>query len=435
MSEESGGGVSPPGDHNELLRAAVRYAAAASPFYRERFARLGIDAAAFRGVEDLPGLPLTTRGDIERSNWDFLAAGRRAVREIVSTTGTTGEPLFFAMTAADIERLAENERRSFERMGLGEGDVVHLAVTMDSLFIAGLAYHSGLARLGAAAVRCGPKSPLRHLELLRSLRPAAVVAVPSFLVHMASEARRLGIAVEGLVPKALLIGETVRNEDFGSNRLGVLVEEAWGCETFSTYGITEAQTAFTECAEHRGFHAHPDFVHVEVVDDEGRVLGPGEPGELVLTTLGVEGMPLVRYRTGDMSFIVEGHCPCGNRALRIGPVIGRRGQKLKVKGTTVYPPALENALLRVSGVVNFQIEARSAADGSDRVLVRVGSERKDYAFADELRSTLRAVLRVTPDIVIMSPPEVEALLCLDGRRKKATFVDKREKKRPEGGTP
>ena len=411
---------------SRLLVETVEYVLERSPFYREVFGEAGIGRGLIKSVDDIQKLPVTTKEDLQGSNWSFLCTVKSEISETVSTTGTTGSPVFLAMTGADVTRLAENERRWFAGMGLGPGDPVQIAVTMDSLFIAGLAYYTGLKRLGAGVIRSGPRNAARQLELIKSLKPKAVVAVPSFLLRLAELARDAGLDPSKLgLSSALLIGEAVREEDFTSNFLGKMVEDTWKIECFSTYGITEGALAFCECGEHRGLHSHPDMVFAEILDDGGERAPDGEAGELVITTLQVEGMPLVRYRTGDITFMVPPECPCGLATQMIGPIVGRKAQKLKLKGTTVYPGAIEKALSGVAGVKNFQIVASTGGDGTDRVLVKVGSDRQGSEFVESLREAIRDVARVTPELELATPTEVEELLTEGGARKKLKFKDLR----------
>jgi len=411
----------------ELLREAVRYAALASPFYRDRFAAAGVDAAGVRTLADLARLPVTSREEIQRRSQDAWAVPRERVAEIVATTGTTGAPLYVAMTDADLRRLGENERRGFTWMGAKAGDRFHIAVTLDNLFVAGLAYHIGLAMVGASAIRVGAQPARRHLDLMRQLRPDGLVAVPSLLLALARQARADGEDLEAFAPRrALLIGDAIRGADLRPNTLGRLLGAGWGGELFSTYGLTEAGLAFHECPAHRGLHSHPDLAIVEVLDDAGQPVPDGETGELAITNLQVEGTPLIRYRTGDITFRVPGECPCGRGGARIGPILGRKQQRMKVKGTTIYPKVIEEALLSVDGVENFVIEAHTGDGDTDRVVVRVGTLRGDPHFSRTVGEALYAKARVTPEIRLASPAEVDGLLFEGGRRKPRVFVDLRK---------
>jgi len=416
----------------ELLQETICRTAVTSPFYRDRFSASGVDPSGVKTPADLARLPLTSREDLQRRSRDAWAVPRERVAEIVATTGTTGEPLYVAMTRSDLERLGENERRGFVWLGARPGDRFHIAVTLDNLFVAGLAYHLGLARLGASAIRVGAQPVRRHLDLMKQLRPDGLVAVPSLLLALARRARADAEELAAFAPRrALLIGDAIRGADLGSNTLGRLLEEAWGGELFSTYGLTEAGLAFHECPEHRGLHSHPDLVIVEIVDDAGRPVPEGEAGELAITTLQVEGMPLVRYLTGDVTFLVPGACPCGRGGARIGPILGRKQQRLKVKGTTLYPKAIEDVLLSVDGVENFVIEAHTGDGETDHLVVRVGTVRNDRTVRMTIADELYAKVRVTPEIHLAAPAEVEALLFEGGRRKPRVFVDLRT---PQGGS-
>jgi phenylacetate-CoA ligase len=410
----------------DLLQETIAWAMRASPFYRERLGA-SQDAAEVRTVADLACLPLTSREDIQARNQAFWAAPREHLLEIVATTGTTGAPIYVAMTRADLERLGENERRGFSWLGAKPGDLFHVAITLDNLFVAGLAYHLGLQALGATAVRVGAQPARRHLDIMKQLRPGGMVAVPSLLLALARQARRDGEELAAFAPRrAMLIGDAIRGQDLGPNTLGRLLERDWGGELFSTYGLTEAGLAFHECPMHQGLHSHPDLLITEVVDDAGRPVGDGEIGELVITTLQVEGMPLLRYRTGDVTFRVPGDCPCGRGGVRIGPILGRKQHRLKVKGTTLYPKSIEDALLSVEGVENFLIEAHTGDDETDRLVVRVGTARDDPAFRALLDETLYAKARVTPEVLLAPPGAVEERLFEGGRRKPRVFVDLRK---------
>ncbi len=409
-----------------MLVEAVLYALGRSPFYREKLGRLGISAADITGLGSLEKLPLTDRRDFQENPWAFLAAGRRDIAEVVSTSGTSGEPAFIAMTRNDLERLACNEARNFESAGVVKGDIFQLAVTCDNLFIAGMAYYSGLSKLGATVLRVGPQNITRHLDIAKKLKPAGIVAVPSFMVHMARRMAESGITARELgFRKIVLIGDSIRDFDFRNNTLGSLIEAAFGRENYSTYGITEAQLSFFECPERQGLHSHPDLVIAEIVDEDGNVLPDGQTGELVLTPLQVEGMPLLRYKTGDITFRISEPCPCGKNSVRIGPILGRKCQRLKYKGVTLYPKTIENALLGIKDVICYQIEAHTGDDLTDNIIVRIGSNSSGSGFKTALHDALLAKARVTPQIEIQRPEELEKRLFEGGSRKAIIFRDRR----------
>ncbi|KPK02384.1 MAG: hypothetical protein AMK71_02440 [Nitrospira bacterium SG8_35_4] len=411
---------------SELLLGTVARVYENSAFYRKLYDDHGVVPSDIRGLDDLSTLPFTTRQDIEKDNWGFLSIDRKDSAELVSTTGTTGNPVYVAMTSHDLERLAYNEEKSFTYAGAEKGDLFFIDVTCDNLFIAGIAYYSGLIRLGASVVRVGPQNMARQFDLIKKLKPRGVVAVPSFMAQMARRALEHGVDTKKLgLQKIVLIGDSVRNDDFSLNPLGGLISEAFGNIFCSTYGITEGQVSFCECLQRQGLHSHPDLVFAEIVDDDGKSLNDGESGELVLTTLQIEGMPLVRYKTGDITYKLSAPCGCGRNSVRIGPVLGRKHQRLKYKGVTLYPKTIENAILDVDDVVNYQIEASTGEDHTDHVLIRVGSERNDSMFRSELTDKLRSKARVSPEIKLMNPEEITARQFEGGSRKAVTFLDLR----------
>ena len=414
-----------------LLRDTLQRAYTTSPFYKKAFAKSGINPDAVKKLEDLQRLPFTTKNYLQKDNWAFLAVPRGKIAEIVATTGTTGEPVFIALTERDLERLAENEKKSFGYTGATPEDLFQIAVTSDNLFIAGMAYYRGLLRLGAGVVRIGPQNARRNLALIKKLKPTGIVAVPSFMVALARHAKEEGLSARNAsLKRIVLIGESIRNPDFSLTSLGKLVEDAWGKKCFSTYGITEAALSFCECRYRNGLHSHPDLVIAEIVDDKGNPLKDGETGELVVTPLQVEGMPFIRYKTGDITFKISEKCRCGRTSLRIGPIIGRKHQRLKVKGVTLYPKTIENALLEIKDIINYQVEAYTGPDYTDHVRVLVGTNRKDPSFQKTVCDRLKAKARLTPEVKIMPPKEIEKELYKGGSRKALTFKDSRSGLKP-----
>ncbi|MBI1865458.1 MAG: AMP-binding protein [Nitrospirae bacterium] len=409
-----------------LLREAVAFARRRSPFYRAHFSRFVDPDSPAWGLPEFRALPTTGKDDLVRLNRDFLAVDSSRVADIVATSGTTGRPIRFFLTARDIERLAENERQSFLCAGVRPGETYHLAVSLDNMFVAGLAYFSGLVRIGAAAVRQGPGNPLRHVHLLGDIRPAGIVCVPSFMLELARVSEREGIDPSSLgLQRGIFVGETIRNGDFSPNALGRRIAADWGIRLHSSYGATEICTSLTECEHGRGGHLHPTLMYAEILDERGQPLPRGEAGELVVTTFGVEAMPLVRYRTGDVSFIETGPCPCGRTTPRLGPILGRRTHMIELKGAQIYPGQVEDCIREVPEVVNYQIEAYTGDDYADRLRVFVGAAPGSDGIVDLLREKVRAQARVTPEFVALSPDAVRERLFAGGSRKARRFVDSR----------
>ena len=200
-----------------------------------------------------------------------------------------------------LQRLAYNEYTSFTCAGGAADDIYQLMLTLDRQFMAGMAYYSGIRKLGAGIIRVGPGVPSLQWETISRLKPTAIVAVPSFILKLIQYAKEHAIDInKSSVKKAICIGENIRNTDFSLNVLGKKITEAWDIKLYSTYASTEMQTAFTECNEGKGGHHNPELLIVELLDENNQPVDAGKPGEVTITTLGVEGMPLLRYKTGDI---------------------------------------------------------------------------------------------------------------------------------------
>jgi phenylacetate-CoA ligase len=223
------------------------------------------------------------------------------------------------------------------------------------------------------------------------------------------------------VRKAVCIGEPVRERTFALNPAGQAIEEAWGTQVYSTYGVTELANSLCDCEAGAGGHLHDEQLHIEILDESGEPVPDGEIGEVVATTFGVEAMPLLRYRTGDCAAIFRGPCACGRTTPRLGPVLGRKHQKLKFKGASVFPATLQTVLEQAEGVESYVIIARSESDLSDSVEVLVHGA----APAAALREAFQARSKIAPHIRHVSRAEIEALQMPPQARKRRTFVDLR----------
>lgn len=408
------------------LQELLAYTARHSPFYRELFTRHQIDISAIRTLEDLARIPPTGKEDLQRRNEDFLCVSRDRIAEYTSTSGTLGSPVTIALTARDLDRLAYNEYNSFLCAGGGPGDIYQLMLTLDRQFMAGIAYYSGIRRLGAGVIRVGPGVPALQWETIRRLKPTVLVAVPSFLLKLIRYAKDYRIDLDQCpVRSAICIGENIRNADLSLNILGRKITEAWNIRLYSTYASTEMQTAFTECGEGKGGHLQPELLIVELLDDNGDKVGPGIPGEVTITTLGIEGMPLIRYRTGDICTWSDDPCACGRTSLRLSPIIGRKQQMIKFKGTTLYPPALFDLLNEMEEVADYVVEVYSNEVGLDEILLHLLPASRSEECDHRIRAYLQARLRVSPHIRYQEAAELQKMQFPEASRKAIKFLDRR----------
>lgn len=410
----------------EKLCELLIYLQDRSPFYQRLFKDNSIKIHDIRTLEDLQRIPVTTKDDLQQYNHDFFCITPDKIVDYSTTSGTLGDPVTFGLSDNDLERLSYNEAISFACAGIKKGDVVQMMTTIDKRFMAGLAYFLGLRKMGASVVRMGPGIPELQWDSIFRYKPKYLITVPSFLLKMIDYAEKNGIDYKNSsVYGAVCIGESIKNQDFTDNILSKKIKEKWDVQLFSTYASTEMSTAFTECEFQAGGHHHPELIITEILDDSGNPVAEGESGELTITTLGVEAMPLLRFKTGD---IVQAHdepCPCGRNTMRLGPVIGRKQQMIKYKGTTLYPPAMHDILNDFSGIQCYQIVIHSSDIGLDEIIIKLSSEQADEEFVGAVKDHFRAKLRVSPKIELVDFDILSKEVFHPNSRKPITLVDLR----------
>jgi phenylacetate-CoA ligase len=408
------------------LQELLQYLQAHSPFYREMFSVRQINISEIKKLEDLNKLPTTGKEELQARNDDFLCVERSKIIEYTSTSGTLGGPVTIALTENDLNRLAYNEFSSFKCADGSPLDVYQLMLTLDRQFMAGMAYYSGIRKLGAGLIRLGPGVPSLQWETIFRLKPTAIVAVPSFIYRLIQYAAEHKIDVNSSsVKKAICIGENIRNSDCSLNVLGKKISDAWNIQLFSTYASTEMQTAFTECREGKGGHHQPELLIVELLDENNQPVAQGQPGEVTITTLEVEGMPLLRYKTGDICKAYPEPCACGRTSLRLSPLIGRKKQMIKFKGTTLFAPALFDLLNGMEEIRDFVAEVYSNEIGTDEVLLHLLPVQRTEESDHKIRAYLQAKLRVSPHIKYASAEELQKMQFPEAGRKAVKFVDRR----------
>lgn len=411
----------------EKLRELLQYLRQASPYYAKLFDNNKIDIDQIRTLEDLQHIPVTTKKQLHEQNQDFICVPKDKIIDYITTSGTLGDPVTFAMTDKDLDRLAYNEQISFACADSSSNDTFQLMTTIDRRFMAGLAYFLGVRKLGAGIVRVGPGMPELQWDTINRVSPTAFITVPSFLLKLIEYAEENGIDYRNSsIQKAICIGETVRNPDFSLNTLGQRITDKWPITLYSTYASTEMGTAFTECGQGQGGHHHPELIIVEFLDDNDNPVAEDQPGEVTVTTLGLEGMPLLRFKTGDICYRHTEACPCGRNTMRLGPVIGRRQQMIKLKGTTLYPPAIYDVLNDIQDVANYVVEVSTNEIGTDDLLIRIGCSENVTGLKKRIMDHFRANLRVSPSIRFHTREEVDALKFPGTSRKPVTFIDKRQ---------
>ena len=373
---------------NSLLTEQIRYCREKSPFYRKKFAAFPDRDYDFDLLRELP---TTSKCDIAEHNEEFFAVPMREISDICFTSGTTGKPCKIVYTASDLDRLAYNDACGYVAAGMTPDDKVLLTCTIDRCFIAGLAYYQGVVKLGAAGIRNGLNTISSHAEIIQDLRPEAVVGVPSFLAKLGQYLQDNRIDAS-CIKCLVCIGEPIRTRAMELTPLGKKLNEFWPGAVHSTYASSEIVTSFTECSAFHGGHPPADLALVEILDEEGNRVPDGEVGEVTVTPLQVAGMPLVRFRTGDISFIIPEPCSCGRGTIRLGPILGRKAQMLKVRGTTLFPNAFFHVLDGIPEVAEYYMEVSGTAL-SDEITIfaacKEGFTPEQLGVADRLYSRTR----------------------------------------------
>lgn len=410
------------------LRQTLEYVGVNSPFYQKMFEEMQFNVQDFTSISMLERLPFTNKENLQLSNRDFLAVPPGQIAEYVTTSGTLGDPVTFMLTEGDLDRLAYNEARGLAVAGIHKGDVVQITTTLDRRFMAGLAYYLGCRKIGAATIRAGIGLPQMQCDIIRQMHPTVLIGVPSFIVKLIEYAHQHNIDLNAFsVKKIICIGERIREIDFSPNRVGQYILQHWNVQLFSTYASTEMATAFTECAAGRGGHQLNELIYTEVVDEDGHAVPDGTPGELVITTLKTKGMPLVRFKTGDIVFQETNVCACGRTSKRLSPVIGRKGQMIKYKGTTLFPASIQHILDHVTEIDTYIIEVVSNEFGEDDLQLLIAIKGHESEIIRRIEELCKSHLRVTPKVLIRNAEFINHLRNRPELRKPMIFIDNRLK--------
>lgn len=382
------------------IRWTVTHAAAGSSWWRSHLESAGIDPGSITGVADLPRLPFSTKEDLRASYpLGWTAVAEPALVRIHASSGTTGKRTVCAYTAQDVADWADQFARCFAFAGVTEADRVQVMVGY-GLWTAGAGFQAGAERLGAMVVPTGPGNLDLQVEMLMDLGATVICATASFALLLAETLDARGLS-GSLAMRVGVIG----SERWG-DKMRHRIESLLGVESFDIYGLTElyGPGVGIECSEHEGIHYWSDYFILEIVDPlTGEPLPPGKEGEVVVTTLRKEAMPLIRYRTRDISSLYTGQCKCGSQFPRLARITGRADDMVKVRGVAVFPSQVEACLAGIDGVGSeYQMHLHRDAEGRDVMVVRVEAGDRP-GLHDTLNHQLREALSVRPDIELVPP--------------------------------
>ncbi len=343
----------------------IDYLKRESQYYRELLT--GVEPSDIESLEDLELIPLTDKDSLVENHSKFIVADADLIVESVLSNGSDGTPLLIPMTSSDLDRLAYNESLSFHAAGVTPQDRAQIVVGMDQLAIAGMSAYRGLIALGVNTTRIGQLTPEQHQHYFELTQPTILVGIPSHLLKIAQSLTGLGIDLpSNSIKKLFCTRESIRTENMELTETAQQLEELFGATIYSSYSSTEVSSTFCDCQERTGVHVHPELGYVEIIDENGSVVPDGEVGELVITPFGMEGLPLLRYRTGDFTFKINQRCRCGRNSVQLGPIIRDEVNSMTAmnEGTEISINVLQGILDDIPEMKDYIIELQGAV-GTD----------------------------------------------------------------------
>ncbi|MBN2719558.1 MAG: phenylacetate--CoA ligase [Proteobacteria bacterium] len=411
----------------ERLQATLNRVHRNVRFYRNRFEQMGIEPGDIRTREDLRKIPFTTKEDL-RNNYPYgmFAVPLREVVRIHSSTGTTGKPTVVGYTANDLDAWSEVVARIMTAAGVTRDDVVQIAFGY-GLFTGGFGLHYGSEKIGASVIPISSGNTRRQLMIMEDYRTTALVCTPSYAMFLTEIMEESGIDPERLSLRYGLFGSEPWSE-----RIRGEIESKMGIIATDNYGLSEVMGPGVagECLERSGLHLNEDHFIPEIIDpDTGEALPFGEKGELVLTTVTREAMPLIRYRTRDVTRLYLDECPCGRTLIKMEKVSGRTDDMIIYKGVNIYPSQVEEVLFEFEGVTpHYQIRlSREGALDTMEILVEVGEGiffdemKKQKEMVEQINDALRSSLGVSAKVRLVEPRTLERF---EGKARRV--VDERE---------
>jgi len=389
------------------LQETVRRVAANVPFYRQKFAELHIQPDNIQSLADLSRLPFTTSADL-RQNYPtgLLAVPCEATLRLHTSSGTTGKPKALFFSRLDVDNAAELCARSFVMTGITARDVFQNMMTY-GMFTGALVTHYGAEKIGCLVIPAGPGNSERQLMLMQDFRTTFIHLTPSYGLYLSTFLEKHGIdPARDLALRKAFVGAEPYTEETRRK-----IEEGLGLDVYNSYGLSEMNgpgVAF-ECVHKSGMHLWEDHFLMEIINPQtGEPVPDGEPGELVLTTLCREAMPLLRYRTRDITSLIPGCCPCGRTHRRLNRITGRSDDMFIVRGVNIYPQQIERVLMAQKGVGRNYVITLA---GYDEMTVKVelaeagfdGQVEHLVKFQGQLAEKLRTEILIKPRIEFLPP--------------------------------
>jgi len=411
----------------ERLQSKIKEAYEKVPFYRQKFQQAGLSPDSIKSLADLKKIPFTSKYDF-RDNYPFglLAVPMEKIVRIHASSGTTGKPTVAPYSQADLDMWTEMMARVLTSAGLGKNDVIQNAYGY-GLFTGGLGFHYGAERIGAAVIPSSVGNTKRQIMLIQDLGTTAIVCTPSYSLVLAETAKEMGVDLRTTKLKVGVLGAEPWSEKMRSE-----IEKELGIKAFDIYGLTEitGPGVSVECPHRTGMHIFEDHFLPEIVDPKtGEPLPFGKQGELVFTTLTKEAVPVIRFRTRDITTLHAEPCKCGRTLVRMEKIMGRSDDMLIIRGVNVFPSQIESVLLEVEGVEpQYQIIVDRQKHMDD---LEIWVEVSEGVFSDEMKKMdalkaevareMESVLGIAAKIKLVEP---KTLARSEGKAKRV--VDRRD---------
>jgi phenylacetate-CoA ligase len=393
---------------SEMLKQSVAQAAK-SPWYKAKFAEMGVAPGDIKSAEDISKLPLTSKDDLRMSYpSQMLTVDPTEVIRMHTSSGTTGRPIAVFHTAQDVDNWAELMARSLAMAGASKSDVFQ-NMSGYGLFTGGLGLHYGAERLGMWVIPAGAGNTARHIMLIRDFHTTVIHATPSYAMHVAER-----MLQDGDDPKSLGIKIAALGAEPYTEELRLKLQEVYGFKAFNSYGLTEMNgpgVAF-ECPYQEGMHVWEDSYIVEILNpDTLQPVKPGEVGELVMTTLRRTAMPIIRYRTRDLTRLLPGDCPCGRKHPRLARMVGRSDDMLIVRGVNVFPGQIEEVIMRHKWIGGNYVIQLTQKEALDQMTVKVEMAKGSFdgmietvkAQRAELQKEIREAAGFSVNVEVLEP--------------------------------
>lgn len=374
----------------DKLRHLVHYVYQHSPFYRKRFDEAGVKPEDIKTLDDVRKLPFTYKQDL-RDNYPtgmFCVPNTQLTRFHVSS-GTTGKPTVVGYTKNDIHEWSKSLARALTSIGVGRGDILQVSYGY-GLFTGGLGLHYGAEEVGSTVLPTSTGNTERQIELMQDLGTTVLACTPSYFLFMIEAARKEGASIKD--DTNLRIG--IFGAEPWSEEMRQRIEEATGIKAYDVFGTSELSgPLFTECVYQDGIHIWADQFLIEVIDpNTGEPVPDGERGELVITTLAKEALPLIRYRIGDITIMNRETCKCGRTHPRIMRVLGRADDMLIIRGINVFPGQIESVLMKIPEVGDHFMIIVDRVNELDTMTVQI--EMTDKAFSDKVNDIIQLEKKV-----------------------------------------